>query len=88
MNEVLVKLKAHLDLQEWPNIYLFKFVIPNESQQIAEAVALFNETAEISFHNSSNGKYTSVSVKEVMLSSDEIIAIYEKAASIKGIISL
>lgn len=88
MEEVLKKLKEQLELQEWPNVYFFKFVIPNQPEQIAQATALFNETAEISFHNSTNGNYTSISVKEVMVNSDEIIEIYKKAATIKGIISL
>ncbi len=50
--------------------------------------ALFDENATISYHSSSKGKYVSVSVKEVMLSGESVIEIYEKAVKIEGIISL
>ena len=82
------KLKAQLDQEEWPNVYLFKFIVENTPEQIARATSLFDETAEISFHNSKNGKYVSISVKELMLSTEAIISKYEKAAKIKGLISL
>jgi len=39
-------------------------------------------------HPSSNGNYMSITVKEVMMSVDDIIKIYEKAAEIKGVITL
>lgn len=88
MEETLEKLRIQLELQEWPNVYLFKFIIPNEPEQIAQTTALFDETAEINFHTSTNQKYTSVSVKEVMINVDSIIETYRKASTIKGIISL
>lgn len=88
MEETLEKLKIQLELLEWPNVYLFKFIIPNQPEQIAQVTALFDETSVITFHPSSNQKYTSVSVKELMLDVDSIIEKYRKAAVIKGIISL
>lgn len=82
------KLREQLELLEWPNVYFFKFIVPNEPQLLAQASALFTETAEITFHESKTGKYISVSAKEMMLDVDSIIAIYNKAALIKGIVSL
>ncbi len=81
-------LKVQLEQQEWPALYLFKFIIPNENEKLAQVSALFDENANISYHNSSSGHYVSVSVKEVMLSADSIIEVYEKASKIEGIISL
>lgn len=81
-------LREQLDLQEWPNVFLFKFIIANTPEKIALTTALFDETADIAFHTSKNGKFVSVSVKEMMLNVESIIAIYEKAAQIEGIISL
>jgi putative lipoic acid-binding regulatory protein len=81
-------LRAHLELQEWPSVYLFKFIVENDNVKMAQVSALFDEMADISYHPSSNGKYVSVSVKEVMLSAEAIISVYEKAAKIEGIISL
>lgn len=82
------KLRAQLELQEWPNVYLFKFIVPNNSHAIAQATALFDDLSELSFHESKTGKYVSVTAKEMMLTVDDIIAVYNKAAAIEGIISL
>ncbi len=88
MDEVLQKLRKQLELQEWPNVYFFKFIVPNDSHTVALVNALFDSSSEIAMHPSKNGKYISVSAKEMMLDVDSIIAKYEKASSIKGIISL
>lgn len=85
---VFDKLKEQLALQEWPDVYLFKFIVPNTPEMVAKTASLFGETAELSFHESKTGKFVSVSVKEMMLDVDSIISIYEKAAEIKGLISL
>jgi putative lipoic acid-binding regulatory protein len=84
----LGSLRAQLELLEWPNVYLFKFIVPNESEQIAQVTALFNQSSEVVMHPSKTGKYMSFSVKELMLDADSIMQIYEKATQIKGIISL
>ncbi|AEA42282.1 DUF493 family protein [Fluviicola taffensis] len=82
------KLREQLELQEWPNVYLFKFIVPNTPHLLAQTTALFDETAHIQFHESSNAKFVSVSVKEMMLDVDSIIEVYNKAQKIEGIISL
>ncbi|MBM3916716.1 MAG: DUF493 family protein [Sphingomonadales bacterium] len=81
-------LKAQLEQQDWPNLYMFKFIVPNDNHHLAQVTALFNANSEISYHHSGNGKYVSLSAKEIMLSADDIIAVYERAALIPGIISL
>ncbi|MEY4974021.1 MAG: hypothetical protein RLZZ55_809 [Bacteroidota bacterium] len=81
-------LLAQLEQQEWPNIYLFKFIVPNDNQHLAQVSALFEENSEVVFHESQTGKYVSVSAKEVMLSAQTIIEVYERASKIPGIISL
>ncbi len=88
MSEVFAKLKEQLDLQEWPGVFMFKFIIPNEPEHLAKTTALFDETADLKFHPSKNGKYVSVSVKEMMLDTQSIIEKYEKATLIKGLIAL
>jgi len=88
MSEVFDKLKEQLALQEWPDIYMFKFIVPNTPEMLARATNLFGDTAEITFHESKTGKYISVSAKEMMLNVDSIIEVYERAAEIKGLIAL
>ena len=82
------KLREQLELQEWPNVYLFKFIVPNDPHSIARATALFDELSELDYHESKTGKYVSVSAKEMMLDVDSIIAVYKKASTIEGIVSL
>ncbi len=83
------KLKLKLEDQfDWPQPYLFKFIVPSDNQKLALVEALFGEDAQVTTRQSKNNKFTSVSAKEVMISPDEVIAVYKKAAHIEGIISL
>ncbi len=43
MSDTLNKLKEQLELQEWPNVYLFKFIAPNDSETVAIITALFDD---------------------------------------------
>lgn len=88
MEGVFDKLKAQLEQEEWPNVYMFKFIIPNDPQYIAMVTALFGQEAEIQSQPSRNGNFVSISIKEMMLDVDSIIAIYEKSSEIKGLIAL
>jgi hypothetical protein len=87
-DSIFDKLKLQLEQQVWPGVYLFKFIVPNDSESVAKINAIFNESSDLVMHASRTGKYISVSVKELMLDVDSIIAIYEKASKIKGVISL
>ncbi len=80
-------LRAQLEKQDWPSVYFFKFILPNENEKIAQLSALF-ENSELKLQPSRNGKFISISSKEVMLNAEKVIEIYEKASLIKGIISL
>jgi uncharacterized protein len=82
------KLKAQLEQEEWPAVYLFKFIVPNDAEKLALVTAMFNDSNEITLHQSKNGNFVSVSVKELMLDVDSIIFKYEEAAKIPGVISL
>jgi hypothetical protein len=88
MDEVLIKLKIQLEILSWPEVYLFKFIVPNELENVALVTALFNESADIVMHPSRNGNYMSISAKELMLDVDSIINKYIDAAKIKGLIAL
>lgn len=88
MEDIFLKLRIQLEMEEWPNVYMFKFIVPNEPELVAQTTALFTEEAEMALHPSSTGKYISVSAKEMMMDVDSIIARYVEASKIKGIISL
>lgn len=76
------------DQHNFPQPYLFKFIIPADNQKLALVEALFGEEAQVSTRQSSSNKYISISAKEVMISADSVIAVYKKAEKIEGIISL
>jgi uncharacterized protein len=72
----------------WPQVYMFKFIVPSDNQKIAQTESLFEDDAEIKLQPSSTGKYTSITARVVMMDAEQIINTYKKAAHIEGIISL
>ena len=83
------KLRTQLEEQHsFPLLYMFKFIIPADNRRLAMVEALFGETAEITTHQSKTNKYISITAKEVMLSAESIISVYQQAEKIEGIISL
>ncbi|MFT7345012.1 MAG: hypothetical protein ACI9XP_001606 [Lentimonas sp.] len=81
-------LRAQLLEQEWPNVYLFKFIVKNSEENLAKTMQLFDGEAEVKTQPSKNGTFVSVSAKELMLDVDSIINKYKQAQTIPGIISL
>ncbi len=84
------RIKKTLDqTHDWPTVFLFKFIVPSDSEKIARVEALFNSnTAEIKLTESRNGNYTSISAREAMVSSDSVLECYKKASEIEGLIAL
>lgn len=72
----------------FPSVYMFKMIVPSENRSIALTENLFEENADIHTIESGGGKYTSITAKQVVMSVDEIIEVYKKAGTIKGIIFL
>jgi putative lipoic acid-binding regulatory protein len=67
---------------------MFKFIAPAENRIFAMLHELFPHHADFSTRDSKGGKYVSVTVKELMLSADEVIDRYKKAVAIEGVIVL
>jgi hypothetical protein len=88
MSDPYLNLKKQLDLLEWPNVYLFKFIIPNNPEAIAKTSALFDDAVDLKLQPSKTGKYVSVGAKEMMLDVDSIIEKYNKSSSIEGLMAL
>lgn len=76
------------EVHEWPSVYLFKFVLEPEPERLAKVLALFPEESEVLRRYSAGGKYLSVSAKEVMMSAEDVVARYDRAAEIPGVIVL
>jgi putative lipoic acid-binding regulatory protein len=88
-NDKFDKLRELLNKENtWPIVYMFKFIVPASNQKIALIESKFSDEAIISHKESSNGKYFSITVKEVMLSADAIIEKYQEMGDIEGLITL
>jgi putative lipoic acid-binding regulatory protein len=66
---------------------MFKFIIPADNRKIALVEAKFSDEAIITQKESSNGKYISITIKEVMLDADSIISKYKEMEGIEGLMS-
>ncbi len=83
-------LKEKLEQQHnFPEEYLFKFIITSNSEKITEILKVFdNFKYTLSNRESSNGKYTSVSINCFVLDADQVIDIYKKVAEIENVMML
>jgi hypothetical protein len=82
------KLREQLNKEDnWPMLYMFKFIIPAVNKSIALVESKFSDEAIITQKESFNGKYISITVKEVMLDADSIINKYKEMAGIDGLMA-
>ncbi len=89
MNEALENAKSILWAQQkWPGIYFFKFIVPNDKVKLDQVRKLFLNEEDITYRTSKDIKFISLSCKQEMKNPDEVLAVYQKAAAIEGVISL
>ncbi len=80
--------KAKLEqVQNFPDLYIFKFIIKDEGSKLEELRAVLPDDEFIS-QPSKTGKYQSITVKKWMQNADEVIAIYKAVGQIKDIIMM
>lgn len=80
--------KKLLETTSFPSVYMFKLIVPSENRTIALAENLFGAEADIHTKESVKGKYTSITAKQVVIDVEEIINVYVKASTIKGVMML
>ena len=87
--ERLRLLKEKLDEHHtWPSVYMYKFVVPTDEEKINQIHRIFGESAEFRERLSKKGNYTSITIREMMLSADDIFDRYRAVSKIDGVISL
>ena len=75
--------------QNWPGLYMFKFIVKSNSEQIVILKALFKNPSEgVSLVNSSKNKFQSLTITIEMKSPLDVIEIYKKASEFEGVIIL
>ena len=73
----------------WPGTYMFKFIMPTDSNYIDELISIFNKfDKSISRKYSSNRKFLSISINTKLDLPEEVIKIYKKTTHFKGLIRL
>ncbi|HEX2617033.1 MAG TPA: DUF493 family protein [Flavobacteriales bacterium] len=88
-DEIKQRLRERLDqVHEWPSVYMFKFIFEPEQERLDRVLALFPKEAEVLRKYSTGGKYVSITAREVMLNADDVVARYDKASDIDGVIVL
>ena len=74
---------------EWPSDYLYKFIVPTDTERINQINQIFDNTgAVIESKQSRKGKYTSLSIMVNLKNPDEVIEKYKEVGKIEGVISL
>ncbi len=87
--DVLQSIKEKLQqYEDWPILYMFKFIVPSDMQKIARVEALFSATAIVHRKESKNGRFVSITAKQHMHMPEQIIELYRKAAKIEDIMAL
>ena len=86
-DEQFDKLREQLNKVNWPTVYMFKFIIPADNKKIALVEAKFSDEAIITQKESANGKYISITIKEVMLNTESIIDKYKEMEGIEGLMA-
>ncbi len=75
-------------VHKWPSLYMFKFIVPTVSGAFEELTKVFPESADVMTKQSKTGKFTSVTVKEVLMNADQVFERYAEVNKIEGVISL
>ena len=69
--------------------YLFKFILENNPEKLAEIFKVFDDIHHsLSNRESKNGKYTSANINAFMMNADHVISIYKEVGKIEGVMML
>ena len=88
MTDDFDKLRLLLKEQEYPMVYMFKFIVKQDPKKVVDIKRCFEEIAEVKTQKSKNGNYISITVNQMMLSADDIIDKYLLVGKIKNVITL
>ncbi len=89
-DDFYASLKEKLEAtHDFPQDYLFKFIITNEESKQTEIYRVFdNVKYTLSTKDSKNGKYTSLTMNAFVLDADQVISIYKEVGKISGVMML
>lgn len=79
------KLNAH---HNWPSEYMFKFISPSSPEKIKAILGVFPPDVRVERKTSGGGKYTSLTIHEVVSNADVVFDRYQTVQAIGGIFAL
>jgi len=72
-------------IHQWPSHYTFKFIVPTEDRLVLQTMLPIGSISE---RASKNGRYTSITIRCWMSSSQAVMVVYEQVAQLKQVIAL
>ena len=82
----IIDFRQKLDQQYyWPTLYMFKFIVPRGKEQEIKKLFPKNDILE---KLSTKGNYSSLTIKMMLNSSEDVIRIYTEADQVEGLIAL
>ena len=83
------RMRAQLnETHKWPCEFMFKFIVPQSTENEASLRVIFGLKAKMKMRESSTGKYRSFTILDKVGNADEVFDRYEAAAQIPGLIAL
>ena len=73
---------------EWPNRYQYKFIVAARKRSEFDRLFANHDISELVERPSKNGNFVSISFKMLMDRPEDVLATYQLASKIEGIISL
>ncbi len=88
--EFYASLKEKLEAtHQFPEDYLYKFIVTNDESKLTEIYRVFDEIKfTLTSRDSSNGKYTAVSINAFVMDADQVIRIYKEVGKIPNVMML
>ena len=78
-----------LDVEQFPSIYKFKFIVKSALNKEPEIEKIFKDTnSKFTFKESSGGKYKSITVATYVTSADEVVNYYKSVSEIESVMML
>ena len=84
------RLKEELEKNtDWPSKYMYKFIMPNQDDNVAKVEERFgNQEIDLKKNYSKTGKYVSVTVVTEEANPDAVIKRYKAMEDIDGLVAL
>ncbi len=84
------RLKEELEKNtDWPTKYMYKFIVPNQDDNVAKVEQRFgNQEIDLKKNYSKTGKYVSITVVTEEANPDAVINRYKSMEGIDGLVAL